>query len=173
MSTRPSVRMLDPRAAREQAEALAAILADCVHGGASVSFMNPFPAEEALAWSQGVTDAVAAGRTILFGAWLGDDLVGTAQLIPADKPNQPHRADVAKVLVRSDARRRGVGEALMQALEAEARRRGLILLTLDTASGAAERLYLRAGWVKAGVIPDYALWPDGGLCDTILFYKRL
>jgi ribosomal protein S18 acetylase RimI-like enzyme len=167
------VRRLEGMEARDAVPALAGILAACVRGGASVGFMNPFPDNEALAWWAGVVGDVEAGKVVLFGATLDGKLVGTAQLVPADKPNQPHRADVCKVQVHPDARNRGVGEALMRALEAEAVRRGLSLLTLDTASGAAERLYERCGYVRAGVIPDYALWPDGGFCDTTFYYKRL
>jgi GNAT superfamily N-acetyltransferase len=167
------VKRLDAEEARAALPRLAEILVDCVENGASVSFMNPLPHAEALGWWASVACDVAAGRIALFGATLGGELVGTAQLIPADKPNQPHRADVAKVLVRTSARQNGVGLALMQRLEAEARRLGLTLLTLDTASGPAERLYERCGWSRAGVIPDYALWPDGGLCDTTIYYKQL
>lgn len=167
------IRILGAAEARARLGDLAGILADCVAGGASVSFMNPFGADDALAWWQGVVADVEAGRAVLFGGWIDGRLAGTAQLWPSDKPNQPHRADVAKVLVHRDARNRGLGGALMIAVEEEARRRGLTLLTLDTASGAAERVYTRCGWTRAGVIPGYALWPDGGYCDTVLYYKTL
>jgi GNAT superfamily N-acetyltransferase len=168
-----SIRILDARETRDMLPDLAAILTDCVRGGASVSFMKPFGTEEALAWWAGIAEAVARGEVTLLGAWDAHGLAGTAQLWPSDKPNQPHRADVAKVLVHRRARNRGLGGALMQAIEQEARRRGLTLLTLDTASGAAERVYARCGWIRVGTIPDYALWPDGGLCDTVIYYKSL
>jgi GNAT superfamily N-acetyltransferase len=120
-----------------------------------------------------VIESVAADKTVLFAAYLGGRLVGTVQLGLDVPPNQPHRADVKKLLVRRDARSRGIGAALMEALEAEAARRGLSLLTLDTASGDAERLYRRLGWTAAGVIPRYALWPGGRFCDTTIFWKAL
>ena len=168
------IRLLDAAAATDALPDLIAILVDCVNGGASVGFMNPFGEADAAPWWQGVLAEGAAGRTMLFAAVEDGRVVGTAQLIPATKPNQPHRADVSKLLVRSSARGRGLGAALMHAVEAEARRRNLRLLVLDTATGSdAERLYPRVGWERTGVIPDYALWPDGGLCDTTVFYKRL
>jgi GNAT superfamily N-acetyltransferase len=167
------VSILDAGVARRVLPDLAAILADCVAGGASVSFMNPFGEDDALAWWRGIVEEVEAGKAVLLGGWIDGRLAGTAQLWPSDKPNQPHRADVAKVLVHRAYRDRGLGGALMMAVEEEARRRGLTLLTLDTASGAAERVYTRCGWTRAGIIPDYALWPDGGYCDTVLYYKKL
>ena len=100
-------------------------------------------------------------------------MVGTVQVVLAAPENQPHRGEVAKMLVHRNARRRGVGEALMQAAEAAAVKAGKTLLVLDTASDSAERLYDRLGWHRVGVIPGYALWPDGGLVDTIVFYKTL
>jgi len=168
------IRLLDAAAATDALQDLVAILVDCVNGGASVGFMNPFGPDDAEPWWRGVIAEVAAGRTMLFAAVADGTVAGTAQLIPATKPNQPHRADVSKLLVRSSARGRGLGAALMRAVEEEARGRNLRLLVLDTATGSdAERLYPRMGWERTGVIPDYALWPDGGLCDTTVFYKRL
>ncbi|MCZ8100959.1 MAG: GNAT family N-acetyltransferase [Burkholderiales bacterium] len=168
------IRILDAAAARAALPALVGILVDCVNGGASVGFMNPFGPANAHPWWEDVIAEVEAGRTVLFGAIAEGDIAGTAQLVPATKPNQPHRADVSKLLVHTKARGRGIGAALMQAVEGEARRRGLRLLVLDTATGSdAERFYPRLGWERTGVIPDYALWPDGGLCDTTVFYKRL
>lgn len=153
---------------------LAETLADCVAGGASVSFMAPFPLEEAHAWWGGVIESVAAGRTILFGGYADGVLSGTVQLGLDTPPNQPHRANVKKLLVHRRAREKGLAGALMTALENEARRRGLHLLTLDTVTGSpAERLYARLGWTKSGIIPDYALFPDGRLCDTTVFWKKL
>lgn len=170
----PALRVLDAEAAAARLPALAAILADCVQRGASVGFMNPFGQDEAEDWARGVLEDVAAGRTVLFAAEIDGEMVGTAQLMPCAKPNQPHRADVAKVLVHGKARRRGIGSALMAALEAEARRRGLLVLTLDTVTElAGDKLYTHAGWTRVGEIPDYALWPDGRFCATTVFYKRL
>lgn len=169
-----TTRILDPAAARDALPALVDILVGCVKGGASVGFMNPFGPEDARAWWRGVVDDLAAGRLALVAAEIDGRVVGTAQLHPCAKPNQPHRGDVAKVLVHPGARRRGVAEALMATVDAEARRRGLTLLTLDTVTGsAASSLYRKAGWTVVGDIPDYALWPDGGLCSTTVFFKRL
>jgi GNAT superfamily N-acetyltransferase len=167
------VRILSAPEAERERDALAEVLADCVAGGASVSFMAPFPPAEAHAWWGGVIESVAADDTVLFGAYVDGALVGTVQLGLDVPPNQPHRADVKKLLVHRRARGRRLGRALMEALEAEARRRGLTLLTLDTASEAAERVYEGLGYTRAGVIPGYALWPQGGPCDTTIFWKAL
>lgn len=152
---------------------LAGVLGDCVAGGASVGFMNPFAPEQAQAFWRGVARAVAAGERLLFVAEIGGAVAGTVQLVLAQPDNQPHRAEISKLLVQRAARRSGAGEALMRAAESAARAAGKTLLVLDTASSDAERLYLRLGWELCGTIPDYALWPDGGLVDTLVFYKRL
>lgn len=167
------VRILSPDEAERERAALATVLADCVAGGASVSFMWPFSVDDAHRWWGGVIDSVAAEKTMLFGAYADGALAGTVQLGLDTPPNQPHRGDVKKLLVHRRARGRGLGAALMAALEAEARRRRLSLLTLDTAGAEAERLYRRLGWTEAGVIPRYALWPDGRFCDTTIFWKAL
>ena len=167
------VRLLSAVDAERERSALSEVLADCVAGGASVSFMAPFSTADAHAWWGGVIESVAADNTVLFGAYLDGVLVGTVQLGLDVPPNQPHRGDVKKLLVHRRARGRRLGRALMEALEAEARRRSLTLLTLDTASEAAERVYEGLGYTRAGVIPGYALWPEGGLCDTTLFWKSL
>ncbi|WP_395458866.1 GNAT family N-acetyltransferase [Azospirillum melinis] len=120
-----------------------------------------------------VAAGVERGERILLVAEDGDGVLGTVQLVVAQPPNQPHRADLSKMLVHRRGRRRGVGAALMQAAEDAGRAAGKTLLVLDTASPEAERLYTRAGWVKVGVIPNFALWPQGGLCDTVFFYKAL
>jgi GNAT superfamily N-acetyltransferase len=157
----------------EQTEQLAEVLHDCVHGGASVSFMLPFPIEEARAFWRGVAAGVARGERALIVAEVDGVIRGTAQLVLAQPPNQPHRADLAKMLVHRAARRLGLGAALLQAAEDEARAEGKTLLVLDTASAEAERLYERGGWVPCGVVPGYALLPQGGLCDTRFFYRQL
>jgi GNAT superfamily N-acetyltransferase len=167
------VRLLSAADAERERSALSEVLADCVAGGASVSFMAPFSTADAHAWWGGVIESVAADKTVLFGAYLDGALVGTVQLGLDVPPNQPHRGDVKKLLVHRRARGRRLGRGLMEALEAEARRRSLTLLTLDTASEAAERVYEGLGYTRAGVIPGYALWPEGGLCDTTLFWKSL
>ncbi|MBF9233775.1 GNAT family N-acetyltransferase [Microvirga sp. BT350] len=153
---------------------LAETLADCVAGGASVGFMWPFPVEEAVSWWDGVIENVAAGKTLLFGAYADGVLSGTVQ-IGLDGPcNQRHRGDVKKLLVHRRARRKGLAQRLLAALEDEARARGLSLLTLDTVTGSdAEQLYEKLGWTKSGVIPDFAMWPDGRLCATTVFWKKL
>jgi GNAT superfamily N-acetyltransferase len=158
-------------------EALGAILSACVHGGASVNFVVPFtPGDGAAWWERRILPGVAAGTVVLLAALDGDHPVGTVALNMDTPPNQRHRADVTKLLVHPDARRRGIARALMTAIEAEARARGLSLLTLDTVTGsAAERLYAGLGWQTAGVIPDYAVDPLGGprRDPSTFMYKRL
>ena len=157
-------------------EALADVLIDCVEGGASVSFMAPLARDRAVAFWRGALDSAARGERIVLVAEdpTAGQIVGTVQVVLAMPENQPHRAEVAKMLVRRDARRRGLGAELMRAAEAAARAAGRTLLVLDTASGGdAERLYARLGWRRCGLIPDYALLPHGGLCATTLFYREL
>jgi len=153
---------------------LADVLVDCVEGGASVSFMSPFSRDSALGFFRKVAGSVAASETVLLAARLDGQIVGTVQLGLDTPPNQPHRADIKKMLVHRAARGRGIGAALMAAVEEEARRRGRWLLVLDTVPGEnGHRLYLRAGWTQTGLVPDYALFPDGRLCDTAIMWKRL
>jgi GNAT superfamily N-acetyltransferase len=176
MSASITIRPLLPHEAKDRIHALSAVLVDCVEGGASVSFMWPLSWERADAFWQGVTDDVAAGERILLVAEDGTDgqIVGTVQVVLKQPDNQPHRADIAKMLVHRRARKRGVGAALMRAAEDAARAAGKTVLVLDTVTGGdGERLYARLGWQQVGVIPDYALWPQGGLCDTTVFYKRV
>jgi GNAT superfamily N-acetyltransferase len=156
-----------------EARGLADVLIDCVEGGASVSFMHPLPLAKALAFWHGVADGVVRGQRALLVAEDGDGIVGTAQLLLAQPENQPHRADLAKMLVHRRARRAGVGAALLRAIELTARACGRSLLVLDTASDEAARLYARGGWTRLGAIPGYALLPGGGLCDTHYFYRQL
>jgi GNAT superfamily N-acetyltransferase len=169
------VRRLTPDEAAASVSALADVLIDCVEGGASVSFMHPLSNEKATRFWQMVADGVARGeRALLVAEDREGRIVGTVQLVLATPENQPHRADVAKMLVHRRARRRGVAERLMQAVESVARDEGRTVLVLDTVSGsAAERLYTRAGWQRVGEIPDYALMPDGEYCATTIFYKSL
>jgi GNAT superfamily N-acetyltransferase len=170
---RAAVRRLD-RVGPAELQALAEVLIDCVAGGASVGFMHPLAPERARAFWHGVAEGVARGERALLVAEDGAGLCGTVQLVLAQPENQPHRADVSKMLVHRRARRGGVGEALLRAAEAEARAAGKTLLVLDTiAGGDAERLYRRLGWQSSGLIPDYALLPQGGLAATHVFYKRL
>jgi ribosomal protein S18 acetylase RimI-like enzyme len=153
---------------------LADVLVDCVEGGASVSFMSPFSHDQALGFFRKVASSVAAGDTVLLAAKLDGNIVGTVQLGLDTPPNQPHRADIKKMLVHRGARGRGIGTLLMAEVEQEARRRGRWLLVLDTVPGEnGHRLYLRAGWNQTGIVPDYALFPDGRPCDTAIMWKRL
>ncbi len=154
-------------------EALANVLVDCVADGASVSFMHPLPRTAALCFWWHMAKEAAGGDRILLVAEDASGIVGTVQVVLAQPENQPHRGDIAKMLVHPRARRRGIGEALMKAAEDAARKGGKTLLVLDTASGDAERLYQRCGWTLAGEIPDYALLPHGGLCATKFYYRRL
>ena len=155
-------------------EQLASVLVDCVEGGASVSFMAPFSQEQGLTFFRKVANSVVAGDTVLLAAKLDGKIIGTVQLGLDTPPNQPHRADVKKMLVHRSARGRGVGADLMARVEEEARKLGRWLLVLDTVPGDnGYRLYRRAGWTESGIIPDYAMFPDGRLCDTALFWKRL
>jgi len=156
-----------------QVDELAEVLIDCVDGGASVSFMHPLPRDRAVAFWRRVADDVAAGQCALLVADDAGGLCGTVQLILDQPENQPHRAELVKMLVHRRARRQGLGAALMRAAEATARECGKSLLVLDTASDDAERLYQRMGWVRVGVIPDYALLPRGGLCGTTVYYRNL
>ena len=154
-------------------EGLAAVLFDCVEGGASVGFMQPFTLGQAIAWWRGLAADVEAGRRALLVAEDAHGIVGTVHLVLAQPDNQPHRADLCKMLVMRRARKQGVGAALMDAAEREARAAGKTLLVLDTASAEAERLYARMGWTRLGVVPGFALLPEGGLCPTTFFYRAL
>lgn len=169
------VRPLQAEEAAERAAALAEVLIDSVMGGASVGFLAPLGHGQALGYWREIAASVARGeRTLLVALDRTDDrIVGTVQLVLRQPENQPHRADLVKMLVRMDARRRGVGAALLRTVEDAARAAGKTLLVLDTASPDAERLYARAGWVRVGVIPGYALLPDGSLGATTYFYRRL
>ena len=174
MSAKVEIISLDAPVADVAIEQLAAILVDCVEGGASVSFMSPFSHDQATAFFRKVAGAVASGDTILLAARLDGRIVGTVQLGLDTPPNQPHRADIRKLLVHRSARGHGAGAALMAQVEAEALRRGRWLLVLDTVPDEnGHRLYLREGWQQTGIVPDYALFPDGRLCDTAIMWKRL
>ena len=153
--------------------ALAALMIDVVEGGASIGFMLPIDAARAEAFWRRIAAGVDGGERVLFVADDGDGIVGTVQLILEQPENQPHRADVAKMMVANRARREGIGAALMRAAEHEAQARRKSLLVLDTASADAERLYVRLGWQRCGTIPGYALLPQGGRCDTTYFYRVL
>ena len=155
-------------------EGLSDVLIDCVEGGASVSFMLPMSRGKAHGFWRAMGVSVARGeRVVLAAEDAAGTIVGTVQVILAQPENQPHRGDLAKMLVHRRARRRGVGGALLAAAERSALDAGKTLLVLDTASDDAERLYARQGWQHCGRIPDYALLPDGTPCATTFFYKAL
>jgi GNAT superfamily N-acetyltransferase len=168
------IRRLTAAEGHQYVAALAAVLLDCVQGGASVSFMSSLTKAEAESFFEKVVEGVQKGERILLAAFRDSQLVGTVQIILATPPNQPHRADVAKLLVLRSARKQGVGARLMESVDEASRQAGKTLLVLDTVTGdPAERLYLRLGWNKVGVIPNYALYPDGRYCDTTVFWKQV
>lgn len=174
MTTTEALRIhVLPTVSDAQVQSLADLLIDCVEGGASVSFMLPLTRERALAFWRNVADSVARGERALLVAEDAEGLVGTVQLVLEQPENQPHRAEVAKMLVHRRARRRGIGALLMQAAEQQAREHRKTLLVLDTSSAEAERLYARMGWQRVGVVPGFALLPEGGLCSTTFFYRAL
>ena len=153
---------------------LCEVLADCINGGASLGFMLPFEPRDAHSYWLDVQKAVASGQTLIAVAKHEERVVGTVQVGLSQKPNQPHRGDLMKLLVHRSARGLGLSRKLMEAVEKEAARLGRTLLVLDTATGSeAEAIYPRFGWERVGVIPDYALWPEGGFCDSTFFYKRI
>ena len=156
-----------------QIRGLADVLLDCVDGGASVSFMDPLSPSRAVAFWRAVARDVADGKRALLIAEDAQGVCGTVQLLLDLPENQPHRADLAKMLVHRRARRRGIAAGLLRAAEAMARECGRTLLVLDTASDEAARVYERSGWQRVGVIPDYALLPRGGLCPTAVYYRSL
>ena len=158
----------------EQIGELADVLIDCVEGGASVSFMHPLTREGAIAFWRRVAQGVIAGERALLVAEDARGICGTVQLVLKQPENQPHRADLAKMLVHRRARRQGLGAALMRAAEDLGRECGKTLLVLDAVTGGdASRLYARLGWERVGDIPGYALFPQGGLCGTTYYYRGL
>ncbi|HTY78902.1 MAG TPA: GNAT family N-acetyltransferase [Candidatus Bathyarchaeia archaeon] len=175
MSPVATVRRSEPADAALHVSALAQLLIACVDGGASVSFMHPLGRDRAEAFWRGVIDGAGRGDRVLLVAEDGAGaIVGTVQVLLSMPENQPHRGEIAKLLVHPRARRQGIAAMLMEAADQAARAAGKTLLVLDTVTGGdAERLYPRLGWQRCGVIPDYALWPRGGLCATTVFYKAL
>lgn len=170
-----AIRELDGAEALARVGELAEVLRDCVEGGASVGFMLPLADGRLEAFWRKVADSVAAGGRHLFVAEDGAGrLCGTLSLVTDMPDNQPHRADVSKMLVHRRARRQGIAERLLKAVEVKARALGRTTLVLDTVTGSdASRLYERLGWQKAGDIPNYALMPDGPLCSTTYYFKPI
>ncbi len=174
MAEQIEIRRLASADVHEQLDALASVLVDCVAGGASVSYLTPFSHADARSAFEGFAAEVEQGRRLLLAAFADGALVGTVQVILALPPNQSHRAEIAKLLVHRSARGRGIAQQMMERAEAEARAEDKTLLVLDTVTGdSAERLYERLGWTRVGVIPGYALYPDGRPCDTTIFWKSL
>lgn len=164
------IERLTPPFSGADLRGLAELLVDAVSSGAAVSFLPPLTVEQAEAWWRKTADP----KTVVLVARDAMGIVGTVQLHPSWAPNQPHRGDIAKLVVHRRSRRTGLGSQLMQAIEGEARRAGFTLLTLDTKQGdGAEQLYRRGGWIEVGVIPRYALNPDGSMHATVVFYKDL
>lgn len=173
MSEEIRIRGLEAIGERE-IEGLSDVLIDCVEGGASVSFMLPMTRDKAEAYWRGVAASLARGeRVVLAAEDAAGTIVGTVTVILEQPENQPHRGDIAKMLVHRRGRRRGVGAALLAAAERAALGSGKTLLVLDTASDDAERLYVRQGWQRCGEIPGYALMPDGAPCATTIYFKLL
>ena len=168
------IERLDAEGARRVIVDLSEVLCDCVEGGASVGFLAPLEMERADGFWRNVAEAVARGERLLFVARDdGGRIQGTVQVVVGLPENQAHRGEIVKLLVHRRARNGGIGEALMVAAEGEAAAAGKTLLTLDTATAAAERLYQRLGWRRCGAIPDYAMNPDRSFCDTVVYWKRL
>lgn len=168
------IRVLHVEEAKQAVPALAEILADCVMGGASVGFMAPCEPQDFISYWNRIANEVDSADTALLVAEHEGEIVGTVQLGLAQMPNQPHRADLKKLLIHRKARGLGLARKLMEAVEEEARNRRKTLLCLDTATGSpAEAIYIHLGWERVGVIPNYALYPDGSPCATTLFYKGL
>ncbi len=169
-----AIRQVSAAELRRRMAELSEVLIDCVEGGASVSFMAPLTRERADAFWTRVAGDVACGARLVLVAETEGRLMGTVQLVLAQPENQPHRADLAKMLVHRSARRQGIGTALLRGAEQAAVREGKTLLVLDTVEGAeGERLYSGLGWVRVGPIPGYALLPYGGLCATVVYYRSL
>lgn len=175
MLTSHAVTELPSLTKPEDFSALCEILIDSVEGGASVSFMQPLSRAKAEDFWLGVAKSIGLGeRALIVARDRNDHIVGTVQLILRQPENQPHRADISKLLVHRNARKHGLGAALMAVAEDSAKAAGKRVLVLDTATGGgAESLYERLGWQLCGRIPDYALWPNGGLCATTIYYKHL
>ena len=164
-------RVVDPSA--NLLDDLSSLLTDAVESGAGVSFMRDLSFDRAREWWSKIF-AESSSKAVILAARDERGVVGTVQLQPSWAPNQPHRADVAKLIVHRRARGKGVARALMRELERYAIEEGFTLLLLDTCKDSvAERLYSSTGWTRVGVVPNFALNPDGSLCDTFFFYKQL
>ena len=170
-----TVRILSVAEAEAYREALVDLLVDAVDSGASVNFVQPMTREKSESWWSGALASHARGERIIFVAEEAGRVLGSVQLMFPGQENQAHRADIGKLLVHTNARRQGLGAALMQAAETEAKRLGRTLLVLDTEAGSSgDRLYQRLGWTRFGVVPGYAMMADGSrTADCAFFYKAL
>ena len=169
----PVLRALAPNEAALRLDELAALLVDAVESGASVNFMRGLTPDQAAGFWRGQMPGMADGSRVLMIAETGGRIMGTAVVTFAHQPNQPHRAEIGKMLVHSSLRRQGLGARLLAAAEGAARAAGRTLLVLDTESGSAgERLYTRSGWTKVGEIPNYSFDPDGHLRAASVFYQE-
>lgn len=175
MNTNITLRRVGAADVHACIDGLTDVLLDCVEGGASISFMWPLARDKALSFWHKVADGVMHGeRALLVAEYSDGRIVGTAQLLLAQPDNQRHRADVAKVLVHSHARRQGIASKLMRAIDDTARDEGKSVLVLDTVTGSdGDGLYAAIGWTRVGVVPRYALMPDGAICDATIFYKHV
>ena len=175
MNNSATLRRVGPDEVATCLSALADVLIDCVEGGASVSFMLPMTREKAMEFWRSVAVGVVSGeRVLLIAEDENGQIVGTVQLVIGQPENQPHRADVAKMLVHRRVRRKGIGQRLMAEVEHVARGENKSVLVLDTVTGGnAERLYERTGWQRVGTVPNYALMPSGELCGTTIYCKQL
>lgn len=173
MSLPPKIHRLNT-VTPAQVDQLCNVLIDCVEGGASISFMLPMTQDKAERFWRGVVEGVVNNERVLLVAQNEQgEIIGSVQVVLLQPENQPHRADISKMIVHRGARKKGIAAALMVAAETEALREGKTVLVLDTASDEAKRTYRKLGWQECGVIPDYALLPGGVLCATTYFYKRL
>jgi GNAT superfamily N-acetyltransferase len=173
MNQPPKIHRLDA-VTPAQIDQLCNVLIDCVEDGASISFMLPMTRDKAERFWRGIAEGVANNERVLLVAQNEEgEIIGSVQVVLAQPENQPHRADISKMIVHRSARKKGIAAALMVAAEAHALREGKTVLVLDTASDDAERIYRKLGWQECGVIPDYALLPGGELCATTYFYKQL
>lgn len=170
-----TIRILSVAEAQAHREALVDLLVDAVDSGASVNFVQPMTREKSESWWSGALASHARGERVIFVAEEAGRVLGSVQLMFAGQENQAHRADIGKLLVHTNARRQGLGAALMHAAETEAKRLGRMLLVLDTEAGSSgDRLYERLGWTRFGVVPGYAMMADGSrAADCAFFYKAL
>lgn len=168
------IRALSAEETHSHIADLSAVMIDCVEGGASIGYMSPFSVDDAALYWTSVADNLAEGDVVHLAAFEGQAVVGTVQIALKQPPNQPHRGDLKKLMVRTSARGKGIARKLMLAAEQAARDHGKTLLVLDTATGSdAEFIYPKLGWQRVGVIPNYAKFPDGRFCDTTVFYKEV